>query len=148
MPITFLEAKARVSPNAPILPGSKEHEDCLKLMRQSGHIFPEDLYADTYVPPPPRKAMNVEDLKLFRERLDLLRPELKGVSKKAWLSVDANRKAYDEHIAANQILPPGALEPIPDHLSWESKVVPHGPQRREGLSKREWVASLIKNNDS
>jgi hypothetical protein len=72
----------------------------------------------------------------------------KGISKREWLSIDANRKAYDEHIAANQILPPGALEAVPDHLSWESKVVPHGPQRRERLSKRQWVASLIKNNDS
>jgi hypothetical protein len=107
MPITFLEAKARVSPDQPVLPGSKEHEDCLKLMRQSGHMFPEDLYADSYVPPPPRKANTMEDLKLFRERLGLRRPESKGVSKKEWLSVDANRTAYEAHIAANHILPPG-----------------------------------------
>lgn len=106
MPITFLEAKARVSPDQPVLPGSKEHEDCLKLMRQSGHIFPEDIYADTYVPPPPRKAMIMEDLKLFRERKDLAKPELKGVSKKQWLSVDANRIAYEEHIAANRSFHP------------------------------------------
>jgi hypothetical protein len=42
MPLTFLEAKARVSPHAAVIPGSKEHKDILELMRQSGKIFAED----------------------------------------------------------------------------------------------------------
>jgi hypothetical protein len=40
--MNFLEAKSIVSPNSPVVPGSKEHEAIIKLMRESGRIFPED----------------------------------------------------------------------------------------------------------
>lgn len=38
----FLDAKRIVSPDEPVVPGSKQHEEILKLMRASGRIFPED----------------------------------------------------------------------------------------------------------
>jgi hypothetical protein len=40
--MNFLDAKRIVSPDKPVVPGSKEHEDILKMMRESGKIFPED----------------------------------------------------------------------------------------------------------
>jgi hypothetical protein len=40
--MNFLDAKRIVSPDKPVVPGSKEHLDILKMMRESGKIFPED----------------------------------------------------------------------------------------------------------
>jgi hypothetical protein len=40
--MNFLDAKKIVSPDSPVVPGSKEHKDILKLMRQSGRVFAED----------------------------------------------------------------------------------------------------------
>ena len=40
--MNFLDAKKIVSPDSPVVPGSKEHTDILKLMRQSGRVFAED----------------------------------------------------------------------------------------------------------
>lgn len=40
--MNFLDAKKIISPDAPVVPGSKEHNDILKLMRESGRVFPED----------------------------------------------------------------------------------------------------------
>jgi hypothetical protein len=40
--MNFLDAKRIVSPDKPVVPGSKEHLDILKMMRESGKVFPED----------------------------------------------------------------------------------------------------------
>ena len=40
--MNFLDAKKIISPASPVVPGSKEHKDILKLMRQSGRVFAED----------------------------------------------------------------------------------------------------------
>lgn len=40
--MNFLDAKKIVSPDKPVVPGSQEHQDILKLMRQSGRVFAED----------------------------------------------------------------------------------------------------------
>ena len=40
--MNFLDAKRIVSPDKPVVPGSKEHLDILQMMRESGKIFPED----------------------------------------------------------------------------------------------------------
>jgi hypothetical protein len=40
--MNFLDAKAIISPRDPVVPGSQEHQDILKLMRQSGRVFAED----------------------------------------------------------------------------------------------------------
>jgi hypothetical protein len=40
--MNFLDAKKIISPDTPVVPGSKEHNDILKLMRESGRVFPED----------------------------------------------------------------------------------------------------------
>jgi hypothetical protein len=40
--MNFLDAKKIISPDSPVVPGSQEHQDILKLMRQSGRVFAED----------------------------------------------------------------------------------------------------------
>jgi len=131
--ITFLQAKERVCPDRPVEPGSKEHMDILELMRQSGHVFAEESIIIPVVMPP---AKTVADLKLFRERP--VAPKPKAVSKKEWLSVDANRQAYENHLVANRVVePPGVM---PEYLTWADKVA---PSYSKGMSKRQWAASLV-----
>jgi hypothetical protein len=40
--MNFLDAKKIISPDTSVVPGSKEHQDILNLMRESGRVFPED----------------------------------------------------------------------------------------------------------
>jgi hypothetical protein len=40
--MNVLDAKKIVSPDSPVVPGSKEHKEILNLMRQSGRVFAED----------------------------------------------------------------------------------------------------------
>jgi hypothetical protein len=40
--MNFLDAKKIISPDTPVVPGSREHQDILNLMRESGRVFPED----------------------------------------------------------------------------------------------------------
>jgi hypothetical protein len=132
MPITFLEAKARVSPDKPVVPGSKEHRDIIELMRQSGRVFAED-----NVPPaPPPPPQTLRDIRPFRER-DPLPPRPIGTSKKDWLNIDVNKKAYDEHLKKNAVGP--TPETAPRHLEWKGKTP---PAFRSGMSKREWITQL------
>jgi len=64
MPLTFAQAKERVSPDAPVQPGSPEHLEIIALMRQSGVVFAED-----NVPkPPPGLARTLADFAPYRER--------------------------------------------------------------------------------
>jgi hypothetical protein len=132
MPISFDEAKARVSPDAPVAPGSKEFNDILELMRQSGHIFPEDNTPAPPLPPPKKR----EDLMLFRERPEPT-PKRRGISKSEWLSVDVNKAEYEGHIQRNTIIRVPMKEP--DYRSWAGKVAPKMDRK---MSKGEWAASL------
>jgi len=78
--MNFLDAKKIVSPDSPVVPGSKEHKDILKLMRQSGRVFAED-----NVLPVPRQLTSVN---LFTERPPM-NIETK-VSKREFQSISAN----------------------------------------------------------
>ena len=78
--MNFLDAKKIVSPDSPVVPGSKEHTDILKLMRQSGRVFAED-----NVLPVPRQLTSVN---LFTERPPM-NIETK-VSKREFQSISAN----------------------------------------------------------
>ena len=133
MPLTFLQAKARVSPDAPVQPGSKEHMEIIALMRQSGHLFAED-----NVIPVPGPAKELDDFKPHRERI-MPNVVAKPVSKKEFLSLSSNRKTFNEHLARNATIPIGSLEPPPKHLSWIGKTA---PKMERTMSKREWAALL------
>jgi len=78
--MNFLDAKKIVSPDSPVVPGSTEHKDILKLMRQSGRVFAED-----NVLPAPKQLTSVN---LFTER-----PPMNiatKVSKREFQSISAN----------------------------------------------------------
>jgi len=145
MPLSFNQAKLQVNPDPSfrITPGSKEHKNILELMRQSGHVFAEDNVPEAPKPVLPRPK-KIEDLNPHRGRL-VPALEHKSLSKQRWLSVESNKKMYDEHIKKNQQVPVGYYEPEPSHLSWPEKTpaLRAEGQRTEGISKRQWVASLI-----
>jgi hypothetical protein len=131
----FHKAKSIVSPDKPVIPGSKEHKDILELMKQSGRIFPEQNIA---VPIQPLgRVTRFKDLAPYRAR-EMPEPKPKSVSKRDWLSIDANRKAYDDHIAENQTVPIGYYEPEPRHISLSNKTATNW----KGQSKREFIDSL------
>lgn len=131
----FHRAKAIVSPDKSVIPGSKEHRDILELMKQSGRVFPEQNIASR--PPPLGPVSRFRDLAPYRAR-EFAEPKAQSVSKKAWLSIDANKKAYDDHIAENQTVPVGYYEPEPRHVSLLNKTATNW----KGQSKREFIASL------
>jgi len=136
MPITFAQAKAQICPDRNVVPGSKDHQDILELMRQSGMLYPEDMR-----PKAVEYARTIPQFnKRFGELTALEKPQArKGISKNEWLSIDVHRKAYDEHIRANQQIPIGSMEPLPDHLDWQTKIA---PKVKHGMSKKEWIALL------
>lgn len=141
MPLSFTQAKEIVSPGVPVIPGSKQHKDILEMMKQSGRIFPDDNIA---VPHPPLgRVRELAELLPWRER-KMNQPTPQAVSKKQWLSIDANRTAYEEHIVKNQPVPVGYYEPEPRHLQWAKMT----PTNWKGQSKREWIASLKENNSA
>ena len=140
MPLTFLQAKAIVSPDRPVVPGSKPHQDILEMMRQSGKIFAED----NVTAPAPRKALRVADFERYQSRIEP--PKRQGTSKKAWLSIDANRKAYEAHRKEHAQVPVGYYEPEPTWhklVSGEYEIPCHEP----GQSKREWLSKLKLKSD-
>ena len=129
MPLTFFEAKALVSPNAAVIPGSQAHKDIIAMMRQSGRVF-----ADDYVPAP-QPVRRMEDFKPFKERKEPI-PKAAAVSKKDWLSIEANRTAYQDHLDSR----PVHFESPPSYLSWKDKILTGEVKR--GMSKREFLALL------
>lgn len=142
MPLTFLQAKAIVSPDAPVVPGSKEHRDILEMMRQSGRVFAEDNV--TAQPPAPRRAERVVDFERYQSRVEP--PKRQGTSKKEWLSIDANRKAYEAHLKDHAQVPVGYYEPEPTHVKMllgKYEIPNHVP----GQSKREWLSKLKLKSD-
>ena len=142
MPLTFLQAKAIVSPDKPVVPGSKEHRDILEMMRQSGRVFAEDNV--TAQPPAPRKALRVADFERYQPRVEP--PKRKGTSKKAWLSIDANRKAYEAHLIDRAQIPVGYYEPEPTHVKMllgKYEIPCHEP----GQSKCHWLSKLKLKSD-
>lgn len=142
MPLTFLQAKAIVSPDAPVVPGTKVHRDILEMMRQSGKVFAEDNV--TAQPPAPRRAERVIDLERYQARIEPHKRQ--GTSKKAWLSIDANRRAYEAHLKEHVQVPIGYYEPEPTHVKMllgKYDIPCHEP----GESKRAWLSKLKLKSD-
>jgi hypothetical protein len=78
--MNFLDAKKIISPASPVVPGSKEHKDILKMMRQSGRVFAED-----NVLPVPKQLTSVSP---FTDRPPIITE--RKVSKKEFQSISAN----------------------------------------------------------
>ena len=133
MPLTFFEAKAIVSPNAPVIPGSHEHRQILELMKQTGTHFHEDTINTK--PTPLGRVKRLHELAPFRERvMDNTAP--KAVSKSEWLSIDANRAAFKAHMDDQPIQLPTPMT----KMDLKGKTLT-GEVRR-GMSKAEFLAML------
>jgi hypothetical protein len=99
MPLSFAAAKAIVSPNLPVTPGSQKHKDILEMMRESGRVFPDE---NAVAPPPPTYHYPAELLP-WRERTFVPAPHTTP-SKNAWLRAHRefiesySEPAWDEKI--------------------------------------------------
>jgi hypothetical protein len=104
------------------------------MMKQSGLVFAEENVPER----PAVKAKTLDDIKRYNERPPIP-SKVMSVSKKQWLSLPSNKQAYDDHIAKNQQIAPGALEPLPRHLEWAGKTAPVCTGK---MSKHQWAAQL------
>lgn len=99
MPLTFEEAYKRVCPNGePLVPNTKEFRDVMELMRQSGFVPFQDTLADAHTI---RTPTTVEQAKPYITR-DVKPYKLPLISKREWLSIEANRKPFLEHLNKNK----------------------------------------------
>lgn len=99
MPLTFAQAYSIVCPDGgPVVPRSKEFDDIMELMRQSGYLAFQDTLVKENVPRVPK---TIEEAKTYIER-DLVTPTSINVSKKQWLGVAANREAFMTHLNNNK----------------------------------------------
>jgi len=91
MPLTFAEAYAKVCPEGgAVAPNSKEYDDIIELMRQSGHThFVNTIAIDSA----PRIPRSVQESRRFLETPQVTLPS-KHISKREWMSVDANKKSF------------------------------------------------------
>lgn len=118
--MNFLDAKKIISPGSPVVPGSKEHTDILKLMRQSGRVFAED-----NVLPVPKQLTSVN---LFTERPPIVNE--RKVSKKEFQEL-FKIVSKNNPVSARKASVFPSVAPTP------------------GMSKKEWlqkISSLIIEN--
>jgi len=99
MHLTFAQAYAIVCPDGGVVaPDSKEYRDIMELMRQSGHQhFSETIVQDSA----PRKPRSVQEAKRFIETPQTMEPS-GYISKRQWMSVDANRQAFIKALNKNK----------------------------------------------
>jgi len=102
MHLTFAEAYKIVCPNGgAVAPDSKEYRDITELMRQSGHThFVDTLVVDSA----PRQARTVQEYKRYIETPQTTLPT-KHISKREWMSVDANKRAFLNALNKNKTNP-------------------------------------------
>jgi hypothetical protein len=95
MPMTFSEAYHIVCPEGgEVLPNSREYNQIMELMRQSGYVpLNERLVKDME----PKKPRTVQEAMPFIERRVQTEPSGK-ISKRQWLSIDAHREAFNKHL--------------------------------------------------
>jgi hypothetical protein len=102
MPLTFAEAYAKVCPEGgAVCPESKEYNDIVELMRQSGHTTYKDTLVEDTTPRIPR---TVQEAKRYIETPQSLPVPLK-ISKRQWLSVEANRQSFINALNKNKTKP-------------------------------------------
>jgi len=91
MPLNFGEAYKIVCPEGgAVAPNSKEYNDIIELMRQSGHTsYKDKLVQDTA----PRIPQTVQEALPYIVTQEVMEMPLK-VSKQRWLAVEANRQSF------------------------------------------------------
>jgi hypothetical protein len=89
MPLTFVEAYKQVCPNGgAVVPGSKEYNDIITLMNDSGY---ESFMGKLEPDPEPKESAPVCTEQ--KTSVCVTRP-LQKISKRQWMSVDANRDLF------------------------------------------------------
>jgi len=109
--MNFLDAKAIISPGSPVVPGSQEHQDILKLMRQSGRVFAEDNVPT--VPIPLMAPMVGNERKYVNNE--------RKVSKKEFQSISAN-VLKEVVVLRKSVLPTFAPTPGMSKKQWLNKI--------------------------
>jgi hypothetical protein len=133
MPLSFFQAKAIVSPEAPVIPGSHEHKQIIELMKHSGAHFHENTINTK--PTPLGRVKHLHELAPFRERtMDNTAP--KAVSKNDWLAIDANREAFKAHLDRQPVEFPTPIT----KMDLKGKTLTGEIKR--GMSKAEFLALL------
>jgi len=99
MHLTFAEAYARVCPDGgSIAPNSKQYNDIMELMKQSGYVPLKDRLVKDLVPKVPR---SVQEAMPYIERQVATLPTGK-VSKRQWLSIEVNKQEFLKHLNKNK----------------------------------------------
>jgi hypothetical protein len=109
--MNFLDAKKIVSPDSPVVPGSKEHKDILKLMRQSGRVFAED----NVLPVP----VQLTTLRPFMDRPQVIND--RKVSKKAFQEL--HKTVSKERLVSSSVFPSVAPTPGMSKKQWLNKTL-------------------------
>ena len=109
--MNFLDAKKIISPNSPVVPGSQEHQDILKLMRQSGRVFAED-----NVLPVPKQLTS---LRPFLERPPVINE--RKVSKKEFQEL-SKYVSKEVPVLRKSVLPSVAPTPGMSKKQWLNKM--------------------------
>lgn len=112
--MNFLDAKKIISPDSPVVPGSKEHKDILKLMRQSGRVFAED-----NVLPVPRQLTSTRP---FTDRPPIVNE--RKVSKKEFQQL-FNLVSKESSVSARNVSVFPSVAPTP------------------GMSKKQWLNKTL-----
>lgn len=108
--MNFLDAKKIVSPDSPVVPGSKEHKEILNLMRQSGRVFAED----NVLPVP----VQLSTLRPFMDRPHVIND--RKVSKKAFQELHKT-VSKESNVSARKVSVFPSVAPAP------------------GMSKKQWL---------
>jgi hypothetical protein len=114
--MNFLDAKKIVSPDSPVVPGSQEHQDILKLMRQSGRVFAED-----NVLPVPQQLTS---LRPFLDRPAVVNE--RKVSKRDWaeLSKYVSKGVVAKERVRKPVFPSSVPTPGMSKKEWLNKISP------------------------
>lgn len=112
--MNFLDAKKIVSPDKPVTPGSQEHQDILKLMRQSGRVFAED-----NVLPVPQQLTS---LRPFLDRPVVVNE--RKVSKKDWAQLSKYVSKENIVVQRKSVFPSVAPTPGMSKKQWLNKISP------------------------
>jgi hypothetical protein len=110
--MNFLDAKKIVSPDSPVVPGSQEHQDILKLMRQSGRVFAED-----NVLPVPQQLTS---LRPFLDRPQVVNE--RKVSKKDWAQLSKYVLKEVVSVQRKAVFPSFAPTPGMSKKQWLNKI--------------------------
>jgi len=95
MPMNFGEAYAIVCPEGgPVEPNSKEYQQIMEVMKQSGYVPLQDRLVKDIEP---KRPTTVKEAMPYLERMVATEPSGK-ISKRQWLSIDVHREAFIKHL--------------------------------------------------